>query len=58
MGIQAVTRGYRGLKGLREGNRGLQGLTRCNKGLQKTCFLTRTSPDTSSSWSILHKNEG
>ena len=69
MGIQGVTRGYRGLQG---GYRGLQGVTGDYKGLQgvtggdkglqgvtkdyRNFFLTRTFPD-SFSWSILLKNE-
>ena len=34
IGIQGVTRGYRGLKGVTRGYRGLQGVTGGNKGLQ------------------------
>ena len=62
MGIQVVTRGYRGLQGVTRGYRGLQGVTGGNKGLQgitkddRNFFLTRTFPDTFS-WSILHKNQ-
>ena len=59
MGIQWVTRGYRGLQ---EVTRGYKGVTRGYKGLQgvtmgyRNFFLTRTFPD-SFSWSILHKNQ-
>ena len=69
IGIQGVTRGYRGLQG---GYRGLQGLTKGYKGLQRVTggdkglqgvtkdyrnfFLTRMFPDTFS-WSIFHKNQ-
>ena len=72
MGIQGITRGYRGLHGVTGGYRGLQGVTRGYKGLQgltgddkglqgvtkdyRNFFLTRTFPDTFS-WSILHKNQ-
>ena len=71
MGIQKVTRGYRGLEGVTRGYRRLQGVTRGYKGLQgvtggdkglqgvtndyRNFFLTRTFPDTFSC-SILHKN--
>ena len=34
MGIQGVTRGYRGLQGVTRGYRGLQGVTRGYRGLQ------------------------
>ena len=34
MGIQGLTRGYRGLERVTRGYRGLQGVTRCYKGLQ------------------------
>ena len=34
MGIQGVTRGYRGLQRVTRGYRGLQGVTRGYKGLQ------------------------
>ena len=34
MGIQGVTRGYKGFQGVTRGNKGLQGVTRGNKGLQ------------------------
>ena len=60
MGIQGVTRGYRGLQGVTRGYRGLQGVTGGDKGLQvvtkdyRNFFLTRTFPDTFS-WSILYK---
>ena len=62
MGIQGVTRVYRGLQGVTRADRGLQGVTRGDKGLQgvtkdyRNFFLTRTFPDTFS-WSILHKNQ-
>ena len=72
MGIQGVTRGYRGLQGVTGGYKGLQGVTggykrlqgvtAADKGLQgvskdyRNFFLTRTFPDTFS-WSILHKNQ-
>ena len=57
MGLQRVTRGYRGLKRVTRGYRGLQGVTGADKGLERiieTFFLTRTFPDTFS-LSILHK---
>ena len=60
MGIQGVTRGYRGLQGVTRGYKGLQGVTGGDKGLQgvtkdyRNFFLTRTLPDTLS-WFILHK---
>ena len=59
-GLQGVTRGYKGLQGVTRGYKGLQGVTRGDKGLQRVTkdygnfFLTRTFPDTFS-WSILHK---
>ena len=72
MGIQGVTRGYRGLKGVTGGYKGLHGDTGGYKGLQgikggdkwlqgvtmdyRNFFLTSTFPDTFS-WSILHKNQ-
>ena len=62
MGIQWVTKGYRGLQGVTGGCKGLQGVTGGDKGLQgvtKDCrkfFLTRTFPDTFS-WSTLHNNQ-
>ena len=62
MGIQGVTRGYKGLQGVTGGYKGLQGVTGGDKGLQgvakdyRNFLLTRTFPDTFS-WSILHKNE-
>ena len=52
MGIQGVTRGYRGLQGVTGGYKGLQGMTGGDKGLQgvtmdyRNFFLTRTFPDT------------
>ena len=61
MGIQGVTRRYRGLQGVTRGDRGLQGVIRGDRGLQgvtkdyRIFFLTRTFPHTFS-WSILHKN--
>ena len=62
MGIQGVTRGYRGLQRVPRGYKGLQGVTGGDKGLQgvtkdyRNFFLTRTFPDTFF-WSILHKNQ-
>ena len=59
MGLQRVTRGYRGLKRVTRGYRELQGVRGADKGLQRiieTFFLTRTFPDTFS-WSILHKSQ-
>ena len=69
MGIQGVTRGYRGYqgvtggyKGLQRVTKGLQGVTGGDKRLQgvtkdyRNFFLTRTFRDTFS-WSILHKNK-
>ena len=62
MGIQGVTRGYRGLQGVTGGYKGLEGVTKDDKGLlgvtrdYRNFFLTRTFPDTFS-WSILHKNK-
>ena len=72
LGIQGVTRGYRGLKGVSRGYKGLQRVTEGNKGLERVTggdnglqgvtkyyrnfFLTRTFRDTFS-WSILHKNQ-
>ena len=55
MGLQGVTRGYRGYKGL-------QGVTGGDKGLRwlakdyRKFSLSRTFPDTFS-WSILNKNQ-
>ena len=49
MGIQGVTRGYRGLQGVRGADKGLQRII-------ETFFLTRTFPD-AFSWSIFHKNQ-
>ena len=60
MGLQGVTRRYKGLQGVTRGYSGLQGLTGGDKELQgvakdyRNFFLTRTFPDTFS-WSILHK---
>ena len=62
IGIDWLTRGYRGLQGVTRGYKGLQGVTEGDKGLQgatrgyRNFFLTRTFPDTFS-WSILHKNQ-
>ena len=62
MGIQGVTKGYRGLQRVTGGYKGLQELTGGDKGLQgvtknyRNLFLTRTFPDTFSC-SILHKNQ-
>ena len=72
IGIQDVTRGYRGLQGVTRGYRGLHGVTKGYKGLQvvtgvdnglqgvtkdyRNFFLTRTFPDTFCR-SILHKNQ-
>ena len=72
MGIQGVTRGYRGLQGVTGGYKGLQGVTRGYKGLQgvtrgdrglqgvtkdyRNFYLTRTFPDTFS-WSIWQKDQ-
>ena len=62
MGLQGVTKGYRGLQGVTGGYKGLQGGTRGAKGLQRVTkdyrnfFLARTFQDTFS-WSILHKNQ-
>ena len=49
--LQGMTGGYKGLQGVTWCYSGLRGVTGNNKGLQKTCSLTRTSPDTFS-WSI------
>ena len=62
MGIQWVTRGYRGLQGVTRGYRGLQGVRRGDTLLQgvkkdyRNFSLTRAFADTFS-WSILHKNQ-
>ena len=62
MGINGVTRGYRGLQGVTRGYSGLKGVTRGDRGLQgvgkdyRNFFLTRRFPDTFS-WSILHNNQ-
>ena len=62
MGIQGVTRGYRGLQGVTRGYKGLQGVTGGDKGLQgvtkdyRNFFLSRTFQD-SFSWSVSHKNQ-
>ena len=61
-GLQEVTRGYKGLQGVRRGYKGSQRVTRGDKRLQgvtkdyRNFFLTKTFPDTFS-WSILHKNQ-
>ena len=62
MGIQGLTRGYRGLQGVTGGYKRLQGVTGGDKALQgvtkdfKNFSLTRTFPDTLT-WSILRKNQ-
>ena len=72
MGIQGVTRGYRGLQGITRWYKGLQSVTMGYKGLQRVTggdkglqgvkkdycnfFLTTTILDTFS-WSIWHKNQ-
>ena len=72
MGIQGVTRGYRGLQGITRcykglqsvtmGYKGLQGVTGGDKGLYgviedyRNFFLARTFSDTFS-WCIVHKNQ-
>ena len=62
MGIQGVTRGYRGLQGVTGGYKGLQGVTGGDKRLQgvtkddSNFFLSRTFADTFS-LSILLKKE-
>ena len=62
MGIQGVTRGYRGLQGVKGGYKGLKRVTEGDKGLKgvtknyRNFLLSRTFPDTFS-WSILHKNQ-
>ena len=62
MGIQGVTRGYRGFQGVTKGYKGLEGVTVVDKRLQgvtkdyRNFFLTRTFPDTFS-LSIFHKNQ-
>ena len=51
-GLQGVTGGYKGLQGVTGGYKGLKGITRGNKALQgvqriiEYFFLTRTFPDT------------
>ena len=71
MGIQGVTRGYRGLQGVTRGYNGLQGVRWGYKGLERLTggdkelqgvkmdyinfFLTRTFSDIFS-YSILQKN--
>ena len=65
MGIEGVTRSYKGLQGVTRGYKRLQGVTRGYRGdkeLQwvtndyRNFFLTRTFPDTFS-WSILHNSQ-
>ena len=72
MGIQGVTKVYRGLQGVTGGYKGLKGVTGSYKGLQgmaggdkalegvtndyRNFFLRITFPDTFSC-SILHKNQ-
>ena len=62
MGIQGVTRSYKGLQGVTSVYKGLQGVTGGDKGLQgvtkdyRNFFLTRTFRDTFS-LSILHQNQ-
>ena len=62
MGIQGVTRSYKGLQGVTGGYKGFQGVKGGEKWLQgvttdySNFFLTRTFPETFS-WSILHKNQ-
>ena len=52
MGIQGVTRGYKGLQGVTRGYNELQGVKGGDKGLHwatrdyRNFFLTRTFPDT------------
>ena len=73
MGIQGVTRGYRGLQGVTKGYKGLQGVTKGYKGLQgvtggdkglqgvrkdyRNFFLKLETFPDTFSWSILHKNQ-
>ena len=52
MGIQGVTRGYRGLQGVTRGDKELQGATKDYRNF----FLSRPFPDTFF-WSFLHKNQ-
>ena len=60
IGIQGVTRGYRGLQGVTRGDKGLQGVRGVYMGLQgitkdyRNFFVTRTFPDTFS-WSKMQK---
>ena len=42
MGIQGVTRGYRGLKGVTRGSEGLQRVTGGDKGLQGATAIIKT----------------
>ena len=52
MGLQGVTRGYKGLQGFKGGYKRLQGVTGADKRIQGVSknytnfFLTRTFPDT------------
>ena len=61
-GLQGVTRGYKGSQGVTRGYKELQGVTGGDKGLQgvtkdyRNFYLTRTFPD-SFSLSLLLKNE-
>ena len=52
MGLEGITRGYKGLPGVTGGDMGLQGVTKNYRNF----FLTRTFPDTFP-WFILHKNQ-
>ena len=62
MGIQGITRGYRGLQGVTGGYKGLKGVTGGDKGLHgvkkdyRNVLLSRTFPDIFC-WSILHKHK-
>ena len=47
---------YKGLQGVTGAYMGIHWVTGGYKRLKRTCFLTRTSPDTFS-WSVLHKNQ-
>ena len=59
-GLQRVTRGYKGLQKVTGGYKGLKGVRGGDNGLQwvtkdyRNFFQTRTFPDTFS-WSILYK---
>ena len=52
MGLQGVTRGYKGLQEVTGGDKALQWVTKDYRNF----LLTRTFPDTFP-WSILHKNQ-